>query len=103
MVQQPATAADAAGQPSRTWVDGVMIQAAVETMQGTESPYAGGQQATCSHRITVRAWGHGITTGSRLKFVRGPGSAPRYFEVVSITDPTELRHYQTILAKEVVP
>jgi len=102
-VQQPAATVDATGQPARSWIDGLMVQAAIETMQGSEAPYAGGQQATCSHRVTVRSWGHGITTGSRLKFERGPGIAPRFFEVVSITDPTEMRHYQTILAKEVVP
>ncbi len=101
-VQNPSAGVDATGQPSREWTNGSTVRAAIETMQGTESPYAGGQQAACSHKITVRAWAHGITTGSRLKFDRGNGAAIRYFEVVSITDPTEIKHYQLVLAKEVV-
>lgn len=102
-VQNPSASVDATGQPSRDWTNGSTVRAAIETMQGNEGPYAGGQQAACSHKITVRAWAHGITTGSRLKFDRGGGAALRYFEVVSITDPTEIKHYQLVLAKEVVP
>lgn len=100
-VQNPSTGRDAVGQPVTTWTSGGTVRCSLETMQGNESVYALGQQAQVSHKITVRAYAHGITTASRLVYAAKGGST-RYFMVVSIVDPQNIDHVQHILAKEVV-
>jgi SPP1 family predicted phage head-tail adaptor len=101
-VQNPGTGRDALGQPVTTWVTGGNVRCSIDTMQGNESVYALGQQAQVSHKITVRAYAHGITTASRLLWsVKGGGT--RTFMVASIVDPENIDHVQHILAKEVVP
>jgi SPP1 family predicted phage head-tail adaptor len=95
-VQRPAAGQDSTGQPSLSFSGTDTVRCSIDTMQGSEGPFATGQQSVITHKITVRS-GSNIDTSSRLLFKGG-----RVFEIVSITDPNNLGHYQEILAKEVV-
>jgi len=95
-VQRPAAGQDSAGQPSTSFSGTETVRCSIDTFQGIEGPFASGQQSSITHKITVRS-GSSIDTASRLTFKSG-----RVFEIVSITDPDNLGHYQEILAKEVV-
>jgi head-tail adaptor len=98
-VKRPAAGQDATGQPLVTFTGTDTVRCDIQTLQGNEGPFAGGQQSVVSHKIFVRA-GSTIDTSCRLAVNTKDSS--RVFDVVSITDPNNLNHYNEIFAKEVV-
>lgn len=98
-VKQPAAGQDATGQPLVTFTGTATVRCDIESAQGNEGPFAGGQQSVVTHKILVRG-GSAINTSSRLSIVTK--DAARVFDIVSIVDPDNLGHFNEILAKEVV-
>ena len=102
-IQTPTVSRNTRGAESITWADSPALRAEVRTLGGDERQRDEQVIPISGHQVTLR-WplptGTAITTKSRLRWLIN--GASRYFAVVAIGEPDNLRRRIEVACQELV-